>query len=154
MAVTKYNMHGKIEETIKVAEKALFEAARAHARLNALPAPAVPETPAKGEPGEAGKPGRDGVDGKPGRDAVGVPGAPGARGENGRDGQDAPQRVEFDGFLAAVQKLTKDLRQEFEQLRADQDLLSHAFTDVSQKNQSYLQWLGERVKERQRMKTQ
>lgn len=109
MAVTKYNALKQIEETIKVAEKALFEAQRSHQRLNALPSPAVPETPAKGERGDAGKPGRAGVDGNPGRDAVGVPGAPGARGEAGRDGQDAPQREELDAVKREMVQLRSDL---------------------------------------------
>ena len=103
----------------------------------------------KGEPGPCGKDGRDGEDGK---DST-VPGPAGTSitgpaGRDGTDGKDAPQRVELDSFLAAVQKLVKDLRQEFEVLRADQDLLSHAFTDVSQKNQEYLAWLQVKVAER------
>jgi len=103
----------------------------------------------KGEPGRDGKDGRAGKDGK---DST-VPGPAGTSitgpaGRDGTDGKDAPQRVEFDSFLSAVQKLTKDLKQEFAQLRADQDLLSHAFTDVSKHNQEYLAWLQVKVAER------
>jgi len=100
-----------------------------------------------GPAGPAGRDGKDGRDGRNGADSV-VPGPAGQVGKDGADGKDSPQREEFTAFLNEVRKLVKDLRQEFEVLRADQDLLSHAFTDVSQKNQEYLAWLQVKVAER------
>jgi hypothetical protein len=146
MATTKHNMAGKVDEFIKVAEKALFEAKRAHDRLDKEPPRGEKgEYGARGITGENGKDGRDGVDGKQGLSITGPPGPAGTRGERGADGKDSPQREEFTALLEEVRRELRLIRQEFEQLRADQDLLSRAFTSSSQKSSDYLKFLQSKV---------
>jgi len=147
---TKYNATVRIIELERVACSVDSAIRELTARFERIP-PRGEMGPAglsiTGPAGPAGRDGKDGRDGRNGADSV-VPGPAGQVGKDGADGKDSPQREEFTAFLNEVRKLVKDLRQEFEVLRADQDLLSHAFTDVSQKNQEYLAWLQVKVAER------
>ena len=82
MAVTHYNMRKQVEEFIKVAEKASFDAKRAHDRIDALPAVEPPAAPQKGERGPQGLPGKDAAPARDGRDAVGIQGPAGRAGRD------------------------------------------------------------------------
>jgi hypothetical protein len=138
MAVTSYNMRKLVEEAIKISEKALFEATRAHQRLDAIPPPQVPETPQKGERGPQGIPGRDAAPAKDGRDGIGIVGPMGPRGENGRDGRDAPDlstlRAEWRQDLAAIRIENAELK-----------LMLTAMLESNSKSGQYLAFLRERM---------
>ena len=138
MATTKYNALAKIDETIKVAEKALFEATRAHERLNALPLSAVPETPQRGERGERGIRGFDGKNGADGRDAVGKTGATGVKGDPGKDGRSAP---DLSTIAAAWRQDLAAIRTENAELR----LMLTAMLSQNSKSGEYLKFLREQT---------
>lgn len=136
MAVTAYNMRKQIEETIKISEKAAFEARRAHERIDALPKPEPIPAPLKGERGTTGPAGRDGRDGAPGRDAVGI------QGPQGRPGKDCVCATE-QRIVDAVRKLdaaTADLAAVKAQI-ADIKFIVNALFDANKKGQKYISWL-------------
>jgi hypothetical protein len=109
----------------------------------------------KGESGPCGngRDGKDGRDGRNGADSV-VPGPAGRVGKDGTDGKDSPQREEFTAFLNEVRKLTKELRQRSSEQDEQIRLLREYCVGVTEKSQSYLEFLRQRVQERQRIKTQ
>jgi hypothetical protein len=148
MAVTNYNMRKAVEETIKVAEKAIFEATRAHARIDALPTPEPPVAPQKGDRGPAGTPGRDGTNGRDGRDAVGIPGP------QGRPGRDCQCKLELaeQTIIRLEQKLAESndaiaaVRQEF----ADLKLVVNAIYDQNRHAKDYIEYLKAKVAARKK----
>lgn len=139
MSVTKYNMHGKVEEFIKVAEKALFEAKRCHERLD--------KQPPKGEKGDSvlgprGYPGKDGTNGRDGKDGIGCEGRHGINGRDGKDGSPGPDTAVV---LAEARSEIAAMCTRFEALQQDFETLSLAFTSSNKKTSEYLQWLKSRV---------
>jgi hypothetical protein len=104
-----------------------------HGRDGVDAAPAV-----KGERGPVGI-GRDGRDGK---DAVGIAGKNGVNGRDGRDGCAGPDSA---AVLAEARAEISAMHSKFAALRADFDLLSHAFTSASEKTSDYLEFLKSRV---------
>jgi len=137
----------QIEETIKVAEKALFEAWRAHSRIDKLPTPEPPAAPVKGERGPAGTPGRDGNNG---RDGVGLPGATGPQGRPGKDCQCRTELAEQK--LASVEQKLADARGEFEKQIAELKFVVNALLDQNKKGAEYIAWLRERAAARSNKK--
>ncbi len=147
MSVINYNMRKAVEETIKVAEKAEFEARRAHARIDALPKPEPPAAPQKGERGATGATGRDGRNGVDGRNAVGIQGPPGI-GRDGAPGRDAPQRVEFDNLRIFVKRESRELRVIVATQNQNIELLRQVIVGTNEKTESYLAFLAARLAQR------
>jgi hypothetical protein len=142
MATTKYNLAGKIDDFIKVAEKAIFEATRANARIDKLPTPEPIPAPQKGERGPAGPAGRDGKDstvpGPPGANGPQGASVKGDRGERGTIGPDTAEAIA--GALAAVD----DLRREVAEVKLE----NQALRDMNTKARDYVDFLRARVEAR------
>jgi hypothetical protein len=139
MAVTKYNALKQIEETIKVAEKAEFEARRAHARIDALPTPEPPAAPQKGERGATGPAGRDGAASQvPGPAGATGPAGQSIKGDTGLRGPAGPDTAEaiadVRAELAAVKVENADLKFQFLTIR-----------EMLEKGSNYVEYLKTRV---------
>lgn len=146
MATTKYNMAGRVDDFIKVAEKALFEAGRAHERLDKLPTPEPPAAPQKGERGPVGRDGHDGKDstvpgpsGPPGPAGQSIKGDRGERGPAGPDTTEAIADVRAE--LAVVRAENADLKFQFQTIR-----------EMLEKGTNYLEYLRARVAARSKTK--
>ncbi len=139
MSVTKYNMHGKVEEFIKVAEKALFEAKRCHERLDKQPPKGE-----RGEKGDKGERGERGADGKDGKDST-VPGPAGRDGLHGRPAKDCECKTAIaeQHIVRLTQKLAESsdtlsaVRAEF----ADLKMQIAAVRSMMTKSKEYIEFL-------------
>jgi hypothetical protein len=147
MAVTNYNMRKAVEETIKVAEKAIFEVTRAHARIDSLPTPEPPAAPQKGERGAAGRDGRDGAASTvPGPSGPPGPAGRGDRGERGERGPAGPDTAEA---LAAANAAVAALRKEV----ADMQLTVNAIYDQNRQAKDYIEYLKTKAAARKQCRT-
>ena len=140
MAVTHYNMRKQVEEFIKVAEKASFDAKRAHDRIDALPAVEPPAAPQKGERGPQGLPGKDAAPARDGRDAVGIQGPAGRAGRDCTCTSAAAIADAVRKLDAATTELTKH-RAEVAKLQADTTALIEMHKNAGQ----YMEFLHARA---------